>query len=158
MKKIFLLVFFLFSYYGFSQEDAWVYFNDKPNAQAFFDNPLSELSQRALDRRTAQNISLNTNDAPIEQSYIDAISTATGIEVKAKSKWLNCLHIRGSVSDIQALISLPFVNHVHFADQSLNAKMVAHKSFKAVNKQMNVQDVFNYGNSANQIQMLNVDL
>jgi subtilisin family serine protease len=158
MKNYFLLVFFIFSSYGFSQEDAWVYFNDKPNAQTFFDNPLSELSQRALDRRTAQNISLSTNDAPIEQSYIDAISTATGIEVKAKSKWLNCLHIRGSVSDIQALISLPFVNHVHFADPALNARMVAHQSLKAVNKQLNVQDVFNYGNSANQIQMLNVDL
>ena len=158
MKKIFLLVFFLFSSYGFSQEDAWVYFNGKPNAQAFFDNPLSELSQRALDRRTAQNISLNTNDAPIEQSYIDAISAATGIEVKAQSKWLNCLHIRGSVSDIQVLTNLTFVNHIHFADNSLNAKMTVHKPFSAVNKQLDVQDVFNYGTSANQVQMLNVDL
>ena len=158
MKKIFVLLFFLFSYYGFSQEDAWVYFNDKPSAQTFFDNPLSELSQKSLDRRTAQNISLNSNDAPIEQAYISAVSSATGIEVKAKSKWLNCLHIRGSVSDIQALTNLPFVNHVHFADQALNAKMASHKPFKTINKQMNVQEVFNYGNSANQVQMLNVNL
>jgi subtilisin family serine protease len=158
MKKLFLLVFFLFSCYGFSQEDAWVYFNDKPNAQTFINNPLSELTQRALDRRTAQGIALDITDAPIEQSYIDEISVATGIEVKAKSKWLNCLHIRGSIADIQALSNLSFVNHIHFANASLNAKMSNQKPFKAVNKNMNAQDVFNYGNSVNQIQMLNVDL
>ncbi|WP_293874855.1 S8 family serine peptidase [Flavobacterium sp.] len=158
MKKIFLFLFILCSYYGFSQEDAWVYFNDKPNVQTFFDNPLSELSQRSLDRRMAQNISLNNNDAPIEQSYINAVLSVTGIEVKAKSKWLNCLHIRGSISDIQALNNLSFVNHIHFADKTLNARMAIHKPFKTINKQMIVQDFFNYGTSANQVQMLNVNL
>ena len=58
MKKYLLILTFLVTYVTFSQQDAWVYFNDKPNSAAFFSNPLSELSQRALDRRTAQNITL----------------------------------------------------------------------------------------------------
>ncbi|MEI7509577.1 MAG: S8 family serine peptidase [Flavobacterium sp.] len=155
MKKILFIALFLMSFCGFSQEDAWVYFNDKPNEQAFFDNPLTALTQRALDRRTAQGIALNSTDAPIEQTYIDQITASTGITVKAKSKWLNCLHIRGSIADITTLTSLPFVNHIHFANNALNAKMTAPKTINPVNKQLDVQTTFNYGSSVNQIQMLN---
>ena len=155
MKKYLLILTFLVTYVSFSQQDAWVYFNNKPNAAAFFSNPLSELSQRALDRRTAQNIALVLNDAPLEASYVSQITAATGITVKARSKWLNCLHIRGSVTDIQALLAFPFVNHVHFADNSLNAKMEVLPTIVPVNKQLDVQVNFNYGTSANQIQMLN---
>jgi hypothetical protein len=155
MKKLILIITLFTAYVSFSQEDAWVYFNDKPNAAAFFSNPLSELSQKALDRRTAQGIALVTNDAPLEVTYVDQIASATGITVMAKSKWLNCLHIRGSVTDIQALAALPFVNNVRFADNSLNNKMATSATISPVNKSLEVQQSFNYGNSANQIQMLN---
>ena len=155
MKKILLFIAFFVTYASFSQEDAWVYFNDKPNAQTYLDNPLSMLTQRALDRRTAQGIALNINDAPIEQAYRNQIAAATGITVKAKSKWLNCLHVRGTITDITALTNLPFVNRVHFADNSLNARNSVPKTIKPVNKQLNVQTNFAYGNSANQIEMLN---
>jgi hypothetical protein len=70
MKKLILILTLLITYVSFSQEDAWVYFNDKPNAAAFFSNPLSELSQKALDRRTAQGIALEINDAlPIFKNF-----------------------------------------------------------------------------------------
>ena len=58
MKKLFFIVFFLLSFYGYSQEDAWVYFNDKPNAATQLNTPLDFLTQRALDRRTNQGIAL----------------------------------------------------------------------------------------------------
>jgi hypothetical protein len=155
MSKKFLLFFLLFSFYGFSQEDAWVYFNDKPNAQAFFDNPLAAITQRALDRRLAQGIALDVSDAPIEQSYIDGIANSVGIEIKANSKWLNCLHIRGSITDILGLNSLSYVNHIRFANATLNNKMINSNPFNPVNKQMETTTTFAYGNSANQIQMIN---
>ncbi|MBC7408868.1 MAG: S8 family serine peptidase, partial [Arcicella sp.] len=100
-------------------------------------------------------IPLNVNDVPIYQSYIDQVTASPGIEVKAKSKWLNCLHIRGSVADITALTSFNFVDHIQFADNSLNAKNASIKPLAPVNKNLNVQTTFAYGNSANQIQMLN---
>lgn len=155
MKKLILILTLFIAYESFSQEDAWVYFNDKPNAAAFFSNPLSELSQKSLDRRTAQGIALVINDAPLEVTYVDQISSATGITVMAKSKWLNCLHIRGSVTDIQALSALSFVNNVRFADNSLNNKMATLAAISPVNKSLEVQESFNYGTSLNQIQMLN---
>jgi len=158
MKKVVLIISIIFTFSVYSQEDAWVYFSDKPNAQSFLDNPLTMLTQKALDRRIAQGIVLNINDAPIEQLYIDQIAAAPGILVKAKSKWLNCLHVRGSVSDIQALTSLIFVSRVQFADNSLNARMPMPRLFSPINKQMDVQSTFAYGDSANQIQMLNAHL
>jgi serine protease AprX len=155
MKKIVCLLFLFISLSAFCQEDAWVYFNDKPNATSQLNTPLNFLTQRALDRRTNQGIALNVNDVPIHQPYIDQITAASGITVKAKSKWLNCLHIRGSVADINALTLLPFVNHVHFADDALNAKTANPIQSNPINKQLDVQTTFNYGDSANQIQMLN---
>ena len=155
MKNLLLFFLFLISFSAVSQEDAWVYFKDKPNAQSFIDNPLTMLTQRALDRRAMQGISLNVNDTPIEQTYIDQITASTGIEVKAKSKWLNCLHIRGSQTDINALLTLSFVDHINFADNSLNSKIAVSQQFTAVNKQLDVAATFNYGTSANQIEMLN---
>lgn len=157
-NNLLLTTVFLFGFLGYAQEDAWVYFNDKPGAQTFLDNPLTMLTQRALDRRTAQGIALTVSDAPIETSYINQISAATGIQVKAQSKWLNCLHVRGSVTDIEALTSLSFVNQIRFADQSLNAKMPRQRTIASVNKQLDTQETFAYGNSLNQVSMLNAHL
>lgn len=161
MRKIFLLLFLVSGFLGFSQvEDAWVYFKDKPNSQSYIDAPLTMLSQRALDRRTAQKILLVFNDVPIFQSYIDEIAASTGIAVKAKSKWMNCLHIRGLQADINALKSKLFVDHVDYANKTLNiaGKMAGPLKIKAVNKVLNTSINYNYGSSANQIQMLKGDL
>jgi hypothetical protein len=48
----------------------FVYFKDKPNASAFLAHPLSELSQKAIDRRSNLGISITAQDAPIEPTYI----------------------------------------------------------------------------------------
>jgi len=158
MKKLLLFTLLVFNF-GFSQEDAWVYFNDKPNAAFYLSNPLQMLSQRALDRRTAQGIILDNTDVPIAQTYIDQVTAATGITVMAKSKWLNALHVRGTQADIQLLTNLTFVNHIQFANTSLNSRhsntIQKTTVIQPVNKQLEVLTDFNYGGSSNQIQMLN---
>ena len=159
MKKLYFLLIIVVANFGYAQiEDAWVYFNDKPSSATFLSNPLTMLTQRSLDRRTAQNISLDITDVPVEQTYITQISSATGITVMAKSKWLNALHIRGTQTDIQALTALSFVNNVKFANHSLNPGgkfSQTPKGIKPVNKQYDVQVNYNYGGSQNQIEMLN---
>ena len=158
MRKIYLFLFLVSSFVGFCQEDAWVYFKDKPGAQAYFDSPLTMLSQRALDRRSLQGIALDSKDIPIYQPYINQIIASTGITVKAKSKWFNCLHVRGTQVDITALTSLYFVEKVEFANRSISVNKIStpkQGKIKPVNKTVEVTTNFNYGNSANQIQMLN---
>ena len=158
MKKLLLFTLLVFNF-GFSQEDAWVYFNDKPDAAYYLANPLQMLSQRALDRRTAQGIILDNTDVPIAQTYINQVTASTGITVMAKSKWLNALHVRGTQADIQLLTNLTFVNHIQFADASLNSRhsnmLQKTTVIQPVNKQLEVLTDFNYGGSSNQIQMLN---
>lgn len=162
MKKCILFLLLISSFVGFAQQDAWVYFTDKPDSATYLANPLTMLTQKSLDRRTAQNIALDVKDVPIFPSYISQITNATGITVKAKSKWLNALHIRGSVENIQQLTSLSFVDHIQFADKSLNtnvsAKTNSTPQFQAINKTLDTQINFAYGNSNNQIAMLGGDL
>lgn len=162
MKKIHLILFLFITSAAFSQiEDAWVYFKDKPDSQTYFDSPLTMLTQRALDRRITQNISLDISDVPIYQYYINQITSSTGITVKAKSKWLNCLHIRGTQADINALKLLPYVDRVDFANRLLNtAKTTSVQRLQSepINKTLETAVNFNYGTSENQIQMLKGDL
>jgi len=158
MKKLSYLLLFIFPLVSFSQnEEAWIYFADKPNAQFYLDNPLQMLTQRALDRRAVQSIPLNINDAPIEPLYINQVAAFEGITLKSKSKWLNCVHVRGSQININALSDLSFVQSIQFADASLNdsGRKSNNHPIIPMNKTMDVTETFNYGNSQNQIEMLN---
>ncbi|OXA76189.1 Por secretion system C-terminal sorting domain-containing protein [Flavobacterium aquidurense] len=158
MKHIFTFTLLLFSLVMFSQEeDAWVYFKDKPNAQLFLNKPSDMLSQRSLDRRTNQNIALNSTDVPVEKTYINQVKASAGIKIMAHSKWLNALHIRGTQINIQALKSLSFVDKVVFANKALNttAKKVNENLVTQTNDKLKTTVDYAYGNSANQIQMLN---
>lgn len=162
MKKILLSLFLMASFVGFAQQDAWVYFTDKPDAATYLANPLTMLTQKSLDRRTAQNIALDVKDVPIFPSYITQITNAIGITVMAKSKWLNALHIRGSIENIQQLETLSFVESIEFADKTLNISAAPKASTtaenQAINKNLETQITFAYGNSNNQISMLGGDL
>jgi len=123
MKHLFTFLLLVFSSVMFSQEDAWVYFKDKPGAQSYFDTPSKMLSVRALDRRASQNIALDITDVPVEKSYVNQVKLSTGITIMAHSKWLNALHIRGTQANILLLKSLSFVEKVVFADKTLNTTL-----------------------------------
>ncbi len=157
MKKILLFLVVFVTTAAFSQEDAWVYFNVKPNSETFLSNPLTMLTQRSLDRRTAQNIALDFKDVPVHQPYIDAVEAAAGITVYAKSKWFNAVHVRGTEAQVNALSALSFVDHIDFANNALDmaGKTAAPKQINHVNKPADAQVNFNYGDSDNQIEMLN---
>ncbi|SHL15647.1 S8 family serine peptidase [Flavobacterium chilense] len=157
MKYYFTFLLLVFSAAMFSQEDGWVYFKDKPNAQTFLDNPATMLSQRALDRRTNQNIALDLTDVPVEDTYINQVKLSIGITVMAQSKWLNALHIRGTEANILALKTLSFVDKVVFANRTLNvsSKKVSENQTAQTKDKLKTTINYAYGTSANQIQMLN---
>lgn len=157
MKKFYVAVFLLITSVGFAQQDAWVYFNAKPSSQQYINKPLEMLTQRALDRRINQNIAIDFKDIPVEQSYINQVKLAAGITVKAKSKWMNAVHVRGTQANINSLTILSFVSKIDFADKSLNrtAKIAKLSKIKKVDKTKKTKIDYAYGSSANQIQMLN---
>jgi len=145
---------------GYAQEDAWVYFTNKPDAEFYLANPLEMLTQKSLTRRANQGISLDLQDVPIYPDYITSITNANGISVLAKSKWLNALHIRGSVQNISALTTLAFVDRIEFANRSLNprGRLAANLGRANTQRVQQTETTFNYGTSSNQVEMLNAHL
>lgn len=154
MKKYLLFFIFLFSYfYFFAQQDAWVYFVDKQEILYPISNPNTFLTQKAINRKNAHGVTIDTRDIPVNETYISQLKNVSGITVMAKSKWFNAVHVRGSVVDINNLTnSFSFVDHIDFADKSLN-KSVKVKQ-KKQSKLESTLTVFNYGSAANQIQMI----
>ena len=162
MKKVLLLlVFCCFHYNLFAQiEDAWVYLADKENVAASIANPISILTQKAIDRKNAHGVVIDDRDVPVNETYITQLKNATGISVLAKSKWFNAVHVRGSQTEIESLTSFTFVSVIDFANKNLNAKNTKTKTklnHTKLSKEENNLTVFNYGDATNQIEMFNGD-
>jgi len=160
MKKILLFTLLVISGIANAQQDAWVYFTDKPDTAYYLANPLEMLTQKALDRRAAHNIALDAIDVPIHQQYIDDVAASGGITVMAKSKWLNALHVRGTQADISTLANLSFVVSIDYANKNITdvnkpAKVQQPKSVAKVSDVADVAENFSYGQSGTQIEMLN---
>ncbi|MGB1211148.1 putative secreted protein (Por secretion system target) [Lacinutrix venerupis] len=158
-RNIICFVFLLFQLNSLAQEDAWVYLLDKENVQTSIANPISILTQKAIDRKAAHNIPIDERDVPVNENYISQLKTQTGITVLAKSKWFNAVHVRGLETDINALENLAFVDEIIFADDSLNARTENTNTSSPASsfKTENAQVIFDYGNALNQIQMFNGD-
>lgn len=159
MKKILslLIIFVVISVQA--QEHAWVYFNNKQDVAEFLTNPLTVMSQRSLDRRATQGIELDESDAPITQIYVKQVENASGITVKATSKWMNAVHVLGSISNIESLSSLNFVDYIEFAADDLNTR---NQNSAPLPSKFDFQETqnkttYNYGGSSNQAHQIRVD-
>lgn len=161
-KKILFTFILLVAFLGNAQEEhAWVFFNSKENVTTYLANPLSMLTQRAIDRRTNQGVVIDESDVPITPSNIASITAATGITVKAQSKWMNAVHVLGTQADISALTALPIVDHVEYANDALNTggRWPQSSSINRIADKFSseeaVSTIFDYGSAVNQIQMFN---
>ena len=149
------MCFLLFIANNYAQQtDAWVFFKDKPNAATYISNPLTMLSQRALDRRNNQSINLVENDVPVETTYVNQVANSSGITVKASSKWLNALHIQGLKTNIDLLLNFPFVDKIEFADKTLNKTISTSEKNKRRSQKTEKTTAVNYGTTEHQTKML----
>jgi len=164
MNKLLLFIFVICTNFSFTQEHAWVYLNGKDNVAIYMANPLTMLTQKALDRRVNQGISLDFSDVPITPSYITDISNATGITYVGASKWMNAIHVIGSQIDVNSLsTTFSYIDNIEFADDSLNpgGKLSnTNSNSKQVNK-FSIEEVsliaYDYGQAQNQIEMFKVN-
>ena len=101
----------VFAFTNAQTELVFVFFKDKPNKAVFYANPLSELTQKSLDRRTKFGIALNDQDAPIEPTYIQNI-TNLGFTVNDYSKWMNGVAVNATPAQITTLESQQYVQAV----------------------------------------------
>ncbi|AXG70259.1 subtilisin DY [Kordia sp. SMS9] len=160
MKKLLVLAIIVIAQFTVAQtQHAWVYFTDKPNVATALANPITILTQKAIDRKNNHGVAIDNRDVPVNETYISQVKTQTGITVKAKSKWFNCVHVLGTQTDIDNLLNLSFVTAIVYADRSLN--MSGRSTTEAYNsragEKFETLVMFNYGNSANQATMIKVD-
>lgn len=139
-------------------QDAWIYFSDKEDVEASINNPISILTQEAIDRKVMHSVDIDVRDVPVTESYIQEVKTSPGITYWAKSKWMNCVYVQGSVNDLEALLDLPYVVAIEYADKDLNfpnPQPLENKFDIKVASQERIE--YNYGAAANQIEMISGD-
>jgi serine protease AprX len=155
MKKYLFLLAILSSHLGMSQiQDAWIFFADKENVETSINNPITILTQEAIDRKMLHDVVIDERDVPVTEAYITEIKNAQGITVWAKSKWMNCVYVQGTLADIENLLILPFVTGVEYADKDLNFPVpISHDDKFAIENQ-NLRIEYDYGAAANQIEMI----
>ncbi|MBO7570628.1 MAG: S8 family peptidase [Bacteroidales bacterium] len=71
----------------------YIEFTDKNNTPYSLDNPQEYLSERALDRRNAQGIAIDSLDLPVNPTYIAGLENL-GLEIHNVTKWLNGAVVR----------------------------------------------------------------
>lgn len=158
MKKLLPFLVLIWFQPSFSQvEDAWVYFADKPNISDALSNPITILTQEAIDRKTLHNVLIDERDVPVNESYITQLKNTAGVTVMAKSKWFNCVYVRAQKSIIDDLLNLSFVSSVDYANNALNTGRSSASSKGSVvnNDKFGSKTSFDYGSAEQQIKQLN---
>jgi serine protease AprX len=146
-----------------AQTRYWIQFTDKGNSPYTLSNPLAYLSPRAINRRTAQGLAIDSLDLPVTPSYVDSV-LAAGVTVRARSKWLNgVVIITSDTNAVNQIEALPFVQGSlkiaqrnaapdasdKFAEESISAQL------PSAQRNLNVSStMLSYGSSFNQIDMI----
>lgn len=163
MKHILILLTgILLSTAALSQEQVRyiVELKDKSTDAYSLDQPQAFLSGKALERRARHGITLDKRDLPIAPEYVSEIQRS-GYEVTNRVKWLNTLIVKGSGR--KSLEDFDFVKRVQSI--SLDPSGSDEKPFFAAEKFLDApssqsdkpgrENVYDYGDSFNQIEMLN---
>lgn len=86
---------------------------DKGNSSFTLSNPITYLSQRAIDRRSRYNIPIDSSDLPVTPAYITQIKNVSNVTFLNASKWLNSVTIQTSDPNaITTINAFPFVKTV----------------------------------------------
>lgn len=158
MKKLLLICLLAgYSAVNAQTELVFVYFSGKPNKAAFYTNPLSELTQKSLNRRTSLGIPLNDQDAPIEQSYIQNLQNL-GFTVIDYSKWLNGAAVNATPAQITILQAQPYVSSVGRFTKThpTITKTAGNDKWNMSSASQKNLTVFDYGSGSAQIDQINV--
>lgn len=146
-------------------EKYWIQFTDKDNSPYSVSTPLDYLSQRSIDRRAFQSISITVQDFPVNPIYVQTVKQTATLRVLVSSKWLNGIVIQTTdTSGLNQVLNLPFVDSA--GSKSVMSPFLGVKSTKmdVVGFKTVVEDlpqlgaeVIDYGFSETQNKMIHVD-
>jgi serine protease AprX len=163
-----IFIFSVFLYFSPLAQTAptkyWIQFKNKNNTPYSLSSPLNFLSQKAIDRRTKQQITLDSTDLPIVPAYIAGIAAFDSVKLLNKSKWFNAVTIRTTDTNTLNIIkSLPYVKKTE-AVGMIKWKDELENNYTAKNISNNISSdkvieplAYDYGNSFTQVHMLGVE-
>ncbi len=131
----------------------WVQLKDKKGTPFLISQPEAFLSQRSVDRRKRQHISITESDLPVSPVYLDSLKKR-GLEIVHTSKWLNGTTVRTSDTTlIKKIATLPFVALVQLTKPANVLKSTHHKFS---DEESNTEyDPVKYGTAISQLTQLN---
>lgn len=158
MKKQTILTFFLIlglciNSFAQTKYKYLVLLKDKDNSPYSVSSPLVYLSQKAIDRRFKQGITVKTTDLPPNPAYISSIQQ-TGATVIYKSRWMNAVLVEATESQKNTILTLPSVKGIEFNRPLKQARQTSVKDKFAIEN----TESLNYGDATAQIQLLGADV
>lgn len=158
-QKMIVIFIFNYSFFIFNSEAQLpakylITFKDKVNSPYSVEKPLEFLSQRSVNRRQKQNITVKARDLPVNPSYISEI-TKTGARVMFTSRWMNAALIKTTDANLQTILKLPFVKGLEVNGTVDNPKIRTART-KSKFETSNTQ-TYDYGFAKIQNEMLGVD-
>ncbi|CAG0972784.1 MAG: S8 family serine peptidase [Bacteroidetes bacterium] len=164
-KMVFFLLTLSVCISAMAYDKYWIIFKDKNGTPFTVNNPSAFLSQRAIQRRINQNISITQNDLPVTPIYVQLVLATGNVNLRYTSRWFNAISIQTTDANALATIStLPFVQSVQPVmrykrpnddyTETFNNFSNAKQASPSKNKELLA---YNYGPSFNQINMIGGD-
>ncbi len=100
MRKL-LLFYLILPLQLLAQGKYFIYFKDKQDQKVY-------LSDRALERRSKQGISISDKDYQVNNDYLNALKNL-GIQIEGVSKWLNAALIHCNPDQLKQALNFSFV-------------------------------------------------
>lgn len=130
-----------------------VLLKDKDNSPYSINSPLVYLSQKAINRRFKQGITIKTTDFPPNPAYISNIQQ-TGATVIYKSRWMNAVLVEATETQKNTILALPSVKGIEFNRPLKQARQTSVKDKFVIEN----SESLNYGDATAQIQLLGADV
>lgn len=96
-----------------SQDRYVVFFTDKAGSSFSIDKPAAFLSQRAIERRQRQGISIQQQDLPVQESYISSLKSL-GVTCFYRTRWMNGVLVQMEKRLLASVQALRFVRNVEY--------------------------------------------
>ncbi|MDR2824742.1 MAG: S8 family peptidase [Prevotellaceae bacterium] len=162
MKILFKILLISFccnsSIYAQNEVQATFYFlqlKDKNNSPFSLENPSIYLSDRALQRRAAMGIAIDSTDLPVNPLYISEIAN-TGAAIFATTRWLNgvtvCLN--DSATILPVLRNINFIKKIEYTGVDVPASLAVPSLISLAERKTHSYST-TYGSGFSQINQLN---
>lgn len=143
----------------------FIQFTDKEGSPYTIDNPSAFLTERAIQRRSQQQIAITEQDIPVNTAYLEAVAN-TGANILFPTKWLNGVTIETQSQQVlDAIAALPFVSGFRNLTEEPLKQQIKSKIFfdaeetgdhlKPTSTNLKHVSLFDYGNGYTQINQLN---